>query len=238
MKVQVSKDRLLKYALVFIAFWIIMLGTQALGKQKLISNVQLVSLQTIPLFVLCVALFYKELQEDWHALQVQVRLSKLLFRSLLLIVLVAVLRAGLLFLFQPLLNVETLGENQKNLFELQKQIPTLLYLFASVIYAPFVEEIVFRVAILKWIPMQPKWLYALFFWLSAGLFTWVHMFALQDILLYLPIALVLCYRYTKYKQNFWASYLLHLVNNTIAVGAGLLLPTDPSALFEGLIKLF
>ncbi len=115
------------------------------------------------------------------------------------------------------MDTTTLGENQ----EILNNTAQSLNLFANVllltIYAPIVEELVFRQAIIgPWAKDNRMMMIASTIF-SIFLFTYMHSFQWADFVLYLPITVVLTQIYWEYDRNIVPSILFHFVNNAIAL---------------------
>jgi membrane protease YdiL (CAAX protease family) len=104
--------------------------------------------------------------------------------------------------------------NQQALNELAKSIPVILFFIMSVIFAPIVEEYIFRGFIQGYaLKNYPK----IGFALSTLLFTLIHSpNNLGSFLLYSSMAIILCALYTRTKRLEY-TISLHFFNNFIAV---------------------
>lgn len=94
--------------------------------------------------------------------------------------------------------------------------------FSSIIFAPIVEETIFRLAIFRTFIKNHFWLPAL---VSSIAFGGIHVFSslilgnyrdLVNIITYSLMGLVIC-RYYYRKDNFASAILLHMMNNLIGV---------------------
>lgn len=153
--------------------------------------------------------------EVTHFSQKPINALKGIFQSFLLILVSSLVLNGLiLFIFGP---VE--ASNQKVLIEQFHLNPSFI-IFMALIYAPFVEELLFRgllIPIMKPIKMS----YAL--WISSLLFGLSHMFAQGFILTdlyFLPTYTILGYLLAKRyhdSNSLMSSMAVHFLNNLVGV---------------------
>jgi membrane protease YdiL (CAAX protease family) len=115
-------------------------------------------------------------------------------------------------------NMET-SENEELVRELIKTFPVYMTV-STVLYAPFVEELLFRKAIRKIIKGDDKYTKIIYVLISAILFGLIHVITLDasfyDILMgipYMVVGLSLAYIYVK-TDNVFATMQFHLIHNT------------------------
>ena len=162
-------------------------------------------------------LLYKDIiKENWLRLKKEENLVKFFLICLLGFVLVALVRTVLLSALSDHINFESLGQNQQAVQEITNSIPWYGSFFMLVIFAPIVEELVFREALIGVVDKDNKWLLVLMTILSIFLFTGAHMTTLADAILYLPLTLLIIYFYWRYHRNVAASIGFHMFNNLIA----------------------
>lgn len=112
------------------------------------------------------------------------------------------------------------SENEELVRELIKKLPVYMTI-STIIYAPFVEEILFRKCIRKIITGNDKLIKIAYVLISAIIFGLVHVLTLDatfnDILMgipYMVVGLSLGYIYVK-TDNVFATMQFHLMHNTI-----------------------
>lgn len=107
-----------------------------------------------------------------------------------------------------------LGQNQEIINQIAQSTPYIMTFFMTVLFAPFVEELVFRQALIGSFQSQ-KWINIMTF-VSVILFTLAHMMHWADFVIYLPMAAIIVYFYRHYQENVIASMAFHGLNNLIA----------------------
>ena len=112
--------------------------------------------------------------------------------------------------------------NQNQVIDAFNQNP-LLIIFTTIIYAPIVEEIVFRGAIFRGLRSKTNFVTAAI--ISGLLFGFIHVFDslvngnfldLLYIFVYGSLGFVFCYSYEK-NNSIYASMALHFINNFIGI---------------------
>lgn len=123
------------------------------------------------------------------------------------------------FIISKITNIDT-SENEKLVREYIKILPVYMTV-STVIYAPFVEEILFRKCIRKIIKGNDKYIQAAYVLVSAIVFGLIHVLTLDasfyEILMgipYMVVGLSLAYIYLK-TDNVFASMQFHLMHNAI-----------------------
>lgn len=113
------------------------------------------------------------------------------------------------------------SQNQAMISEQFAKMPALM-LFVTLVFAPMVEEIVFRGVIFQ--TVRTKWSFFPAALLSALLFGLIHTSFSASmhwseglyVLVYAALGFLMCKAYED-TSNFWAAYALHFVNNLFAV---------------------
>ncbi|MBR4830864.1 MAG: CPBP family intramembrane metalloprotease [Bacilli bacterium] len=112
------------------------------------------------------------------------------------------------------------SENEELVRELIKKFPVYMAV-STILYAPFVEEILFRKCVRKIIPGNDKLVKIAYILISAIIFGLVHVISLDatfnDFLMgipYMVVGLSLGYIYIK-TDNVFATMQFHLMHNTI-----------------------
>lgn len=170
------------------------------------------------LLVFALYLYGGHLKAEWYRFrQQEPRFGRFILRMSGFYFLMLVLRVAMLMFAGLFVDIETLGQNQDILNEAAATLPVIATLILVAIYAPIVEELVFREAMIGPVNRHKKWLVVLMTLISMLLFTYLHSFTLADFALYLPITFILTYIYWKYERNVIVSILFHFINNFIAV---------------------
>lgn len=228
--------------IMFFGFFINMILFGVLGATGVIDMYTSTALSSITNVMLALFLFGDHLKEEWARFKTQTTLKKILWLSFLLFIINVFARTILMTLFEPYLNLESLGMNQQALEEMQTSINPLLFIFFTVISAPLVEELVFRESLNGWVNKANRGLVVIMWIVSTLLFAGAHVVSLQDFLIYLPLSISLLYMYVRFDRNIWGSISFHFVNNALSVILMYLVQLIPQELLEeaatGFIQLF
>lgn len=228
--------------IMFFGFFINMILFGVLGATGVIDMYTSTALSSITNVMLALFLFGDHLKEEWARFKTQTTLKKILWLSFLLFIINVFARTVLMTLFEPYLDLESLGMNQQALEEMQTQINPLLFIFFTVISAPLVEELVFRESLNGWVNIANRGLVVIMWIVSTLLFAGAHVVSLQDFLIYLPLSISLLYMYVRFDRNIWGSISFHFVNNALSVILMYLVQLIPQELLEeaatGFIQLF
>ncbi len=228
--------------IMFFGFFINMILFGVLGATGVIDMYTSTALSSIINVMLALFLFGDHLKEEWARFKTQTTLKKILGLSFLLFIINVFARTVLMTLFEPYLDLESLGMNQQALEEMQTQINPLLFIFFTVISAPLVEELVFRESLNGWVNKANRGLVVIMWIVSTLLFAGAHVVSLQDFLIYLPLSISLLYMYVRFDRNIWGSISFHFVNNALSVILMYLVQLIPQELLEeaatGFIQLF
>lgn len=228
--------------IMFFGFFINIILFGVLGATGVIDMYTSTALSSITNVMLALFLFGDHLKEEWARFKTQTTLKKILWLSFLLFIINVFARTVLMTLFEPYLDLESLGMNQQALEEMQTQINPLLFIFFTVISAPLVEELVFRESLNGWVNIANRGLVVIMWIVSTLLFAGAHVVSLQDFLIYLPLSISLLYMYVRFDRNIWGSISFHFVNNALSVILMYLVQLIPQELLEeaatGFIQLF
>lgn len=168
------------------------------------------------LLILALVLFGKYLKVAWTEFKRE-HLSPLKF--FLEIVLWAVLGSLLtslsIFVFSNLLDLNVLPGNQENVNDMVSELPSILSFLMMAVYAPIIEEVIFREAIIGWVNKDNKALIILMAIVSIVMFDMIHVMHLPEFLYYLPVSCILTAIYLRHKRNVWASILFHAFFNAM-----------------------
>lgn len=206
-----------KSVILFLSYF----GIMILGPSILIALTSLENASFIVsmlLLALAIYLFKDHLNAEWHRFRAETpsfgRFFLKLFGYYLLMIMLRVVGIWLLGFF---MDTSTLGQNQELLNETAQNMNWLSNILMLTIYAPIVEELVFRQAIIGPWAKDNRLLLIVSTAFSVLLFTAMHSFQLADFVLYMPITIVLTYIYWKYDRNIVPSILFHFLNNSVAL---------------------
>ena len=164
--------------------------------------------------IIAYLLYKDELKRQWLALKGQnfrqlfpKQFLKLYFAMLV----IRIISMQIIGLF---VDPNLLGQNQEIINQIAQSIPYIMTFFMTVLFAPFVEELVFRQALIGSFQSK-KWINIMTF-VSVILFTLAHMMHWADFVIYLPMAAIIVYFYRHYQENVIASMAFHGLNNLIA----------------------
>jgi membrane protease YdiL (CAAX protease family) len=208
--------------ILFVSYFIVMLVLPAfLGTFLSIEWFSVGS--SLFLLVFALLLFGKQLRLDFQRFTQQVHLGKFLLSCIGYFLLLGLIRTITYFILDLFMDTHQIGQNQEMLNELSQNIPMIATFLVIAIYAPIVEELVFRQAIMGYVDKnnRPKVIFLTI--LSVAIFTLLHTLQVVDIFLYLPLSLLLTWLYWKYDRNIIASIIFHFVNNTFVVFTMLIL---------------
>ncbi|MGO4927445.1 lysostaphin resistance A-like protein [Fundicoccus sp. Sow4_F4] len=206
-----------KSAILFLGYF----GIMIVGSSLLMQFTDIVYASFIVsmiLLVLALFLFKDHLMAEWHRFRADtpslLRFSGKLFGYYLLMLLLRIAGIWLLDLF---MDTSTLGQNQEILNDAAENMNVLANVLLLTIYAPIVEELVFRQAIIGPWAKDKRVMIIVSTIFSMFLFTYMHSFQWADFVLYLPITVVLTQIYWEYDRNIVPSILFHFLNNAIAL---------------------
>ncbi|GAB7231561.1 CPBP family intramembrane glutamic endopeptidase [Facklamia hominis] len=164
--------------------------------------------------IIAYLLYKDELKRQWLALKGQnfrqlfpKQFLKLYFAMLV----IRIISMQIIGLF---VDPNLLGQNQEIINQIAQSTPYIMTFFMTVLFAPFVEELVFRQALIGSFQSK-KWINIMTF-VSIILFTLAHMMHWADFVIYLPMAVIIVYFYRHYQENVIASMAFHGLNNLIA----------------------
>ncbi|UUX34402.1 CPBP family intramembrane glutamic endopeptidase [Fundicoccus culcitae] len=143
--------------------------------------------------------------------------GKFILKAVGYYLLLYILRVIVMMVLMNFMDIDNLLQNQQSLNDMSTSLSFLSMFFMVSIYAPIVEELVFREALLGWVDKISRNLLILMTVFSIFLFTLLHAFEIADFLLYLPLTLVLTKYYFDYDRNVVGSIAFHFINNAIAV---------------------
>lgn len=204
-------NKILKRIAIILLFYLINFGLWEIIAPA-ISNEWASFVVYIVLFSIVIALFHKELKEEWNS----IRNTKLLdkwYYLWLIITLVAelILSLGVIWIAQNIC-VEILPANNENVKQQMASVPVVLSVIQGCIFAPVIEEITFRYGIIG----KPKSKYTLFVLtvISIVLFDCIHIVTIPEFFYYIVPSVALTLFYVKHR-NVFASIMLHSLINIV-----------------------
>ncbi|MGF3076333.1 lysostaphin resistance A-like protein [Facklamia sp. P12955] len=210
------KNRAWKLLFTYILFYLI---SPAIALALGVAEESIPWVLLVSMLIICFVAWYlygKYTMDQWQRLLQQTSWKSLLGKTILCFLIIGIVRIILLSLIEPYIDLEGMGANQQAIQDLIGNVPSYFTFFMLVIFAPFVEELIFRQAIIGPSVHKGKsfkWSMTI---LSILLFTGAHMATLADAVIYLPLTLGLTYFYWKYQANVAASMSFHFINNLIA----------------------
>ena len=175
--------------------------------------------QTVGLFpVLALALYFTRqlFIEDWQ----KTKKNILLTIGLIVAGVMAIFfLSGIVGVIYEKLGIEGTSENQESLEVMLASKYGLVMIISIVIFAPILEELIFRKFLCGIAEEKFKWPGWAAILISSLVFSLVHLTSgdFEYILLYLPQALVMGVLYHYSKNNIFVSIGIHFLNNLIAV---------------------
>ena len=183
----------------------------------LVKNIILIASDLI-IMVLLFLIYRKEIIEDFKAFKNNK--GRWFFRYLGIFV-ISVLVMGVLNAVLSKVTNQEISENEELVRQLIKVLPVYMTI-STVIYAPFVEELLFRKCIRKIIKGNDKYTKIIYILISSIIFGLLHVITLDasfnDILMgipYMVVGLSLGYIYIKTDDNLFGTMQFHLMHNTI-----------------------
>ena len=164
------------------------------------------------LFLLVIILFYRELKNEWNSI-CNLKLADKKYYLGLIIALVINFILGLIIIWiAQIMHVDILPINNENVKTQMASIPVLLSVLQGCIFAPVIEEMTFRYAIIGK-PKSKKVLFVLAV-LSIILFDCIHIVKIPEFFYYISTSVILTLFYVKHK-NVFASIMLHSLINIV-----------------------
>lgn len=176
--------------ILFISYFIILLVLPTLVAPA--ASIEWLSIGlSLFLLVLALFLFGNYSRSAFQRFIQQVSLGIFLLSCIGYFLLIAVVRTIVLLTLDLFIDTSQLGQNQERLNELSLNISIIASFLLVSIYAPIVEELVFRQAMLGYVDTtnRPKAIFLTI--LSVAIFALLHTLHIADIALYLPLSLVL-----------------------------------------------
>ena len=164
--------------------------------------------------IIAYLLYKDELKRQWLALKGQNFRQLFPKQFLKLYFAMLVIRIVSMQIIGLFVDPNLLGQNQEIINQIAQSTPYIMTFFMTVLFAPFVEELVFRQALIGSFQSK-KWINIMTF-VSVILFTLAHMMHWADFVIYLPMAAIIVYFYRHYQENVIASMAFHGLNNLIA----------------------
>lgn len=169
------------------------------------------------LFLIIIIWNFSHLKGKFKDLSIKVNNKLAFIFKLLIIIGISYIAMNILFItFDKLFNINILPENTENIKSNAMRMPKLLTFIMMTIFAPIIEEYVFRESFIGWIDKDNKTLLTLFTILSIIMFDMIHVINLPEFIYYVPLTLSLTYVYLKNHRNVAASIFFHSLTNALA----------------------
>lgn len=163
------------------------------------------------LFPLIIAIFWKEIRSEWKEFS-SILKTKSFYVKLLIWLILDLLLTGLLLWGISYFGWDILPQNNDSVKEQMTVVPTYLTVIQGCIFAPVIEELVFRYAIIG--KTKNAVAQVLLFLLSVVMFDCIHIVRPLEFFYYLIPALFLTSFYMT-KKNPFISMSLHSVINIV-----------------------
>ena len=206
-----------KSAILFFGYFIVMI----LGSGLLMPFMSIITANFVVsmlLLLFAVILFKDHLAAEWDRFRAETpNLGRFFGKLIGYYFIMLLLRIAAITVLDQFMDTSTLGHNQEYLNEAAQNMSMLANVLLLTIYAPVVEELVFREAMMGPWKKNNKYVLIGSTIFSAFLFTYMHSFEWADFALYLPITIVLTKIYWEYDRNVIPGMLFHFGNNMIAL---------------------
>lgn len=167
------------------------------------------------LFVIALLFFKQTLLEQWQRLRKQINSAwRFLLQLFLWSLLGSLLTTVCILIFGTIFSLDLVPENQENISDMVERIPLILSFVMMAIYAPIIEELTFRHAIIGNINRHNTFLLIVATITSVLLFDFLHVIHLPEFWYYLPMAVLLTAMYWRYDRNVCASIIFHSFFNS------------------------
>lgn len=125
------------------------------------------------------------------------------------------------YVMKNFLNVDILPQNTENIKEIQGTLPLALTFIMMTIFAPIIEEVIFRESFLSWVDKKKPLLLRIMTIVSVVVFAGMHIDPSRlenfvSLLYYLPLSVALTYVYLKNDREIFASVASHSITNLFA----------------------
>ena len=214
-KTYVLKDKSTKCILSYIIVILVLIPIIYMTFSKMTDNTTLLQvilniLSYVSLSVVFIIILRKYLFNDLKSIKTRILIDILVVIGGVLLIKGS---EALCSWFYKLINQEISGDNQDTIVESIEAYPIMMFL-STVIFAPFVEEIIFRKCIFSYFK---KDLYGAL--VSITTFALIHVFASLDfihILPYIFAGTIFSLSYILSKRNIWISISVHTIVNLIS----------------------
>lgn len=174
---------------------------------------------TLILVIIIGLLHGKRILDSFRAAKDRFKKPLFLIKSIVLPMLIGYAGSILLtYLATALFKLDILPQNTENIKQVQDTIPLALTFLMMTVFAPIIEESVFRESFLAWVDRKKRPLFYIMTTLSVIFFAGIHVnpFDLADLVsvfYYLPLSAALTYIYLKNDGEVATSIVAHSVTN-------------------------
>lgn len=169
------------------------------------------------LFILIVGLvFYKQGIKTLKFKPKNKSFAKYFVETILIMALSYLLVNLLVLLSDRVFDLSILPQNTELLKDKSNELPKWVTFIMMTIYAPFIEEFVFRHSMIAWPDKADKKTIAIMTVISILAFDFIHVIHIQEFLYYLPLSVALTLVYVKNDRQVSASIIAHSLTNFVA----------------------
>ena len=178
----------------------------------IISNEWASFIVYVILFLVVIALFYRELKEEWISIRNNKLSDKRYYLELIIVLVIELVLTVVILWVAQNVWIEILPANNESVKNQMASVPVILSVIQGCVFAPVIEEMTFRYGIIG----KPKSKYVLFITtvVSIVLFDCIHIVRLPEFFYYIVPSVILTLFYVKHR-NVFASIMLHSLINVV-----------------------
>lgn len=178
----------------------------------IISNEWASFIVYVILFLVVIALFYRELKEEWISIRTNKLSDKRYYLELIIVLVIELVLTVVILWVAQNVWIEILPANNESVKNQMASVPVILSVIQGCVFAPVIEEMTFRYGIIG----KPKSKYVLFITtvVSIVLFDCIHIVRLPEFFYYIVPSVILTLFYVKHR-NVFASIMLHSLINVV-----------------------
>ena len=178
----------------------------------IISNEWASFIVYVILFLVVIALFYRELKEEWISIRNNKLSDKRYYLELIIVLFIELVLTVIILWVAQNVWIEILPANNESVKNQMASVPVILSVIQGCVFAPVIEEMTFRYGIIG----KPKSKYVLFITtiVSIVLFDCIHIVRLPEFFYYIVPSVILTLFYVKHR-NVFASIMLHSLINVV-----------------------
>ena len=164
------------------------------------------------LFLIVIALFHRELKEEWDFIRNTKLTDKKYYVGLIITLIIELVLTLVMLWIAQNVWVEILPANNENVKNQMASVPVILSVIQGCVLAPVIEEMTFRYGIIG----KTKSKYVLFVTtvISIVLFDCIHIVSIPEFFYYIVPSVILTLFYVRHR-NVFASIMLHSLINIV-----------------------